>query len=333
MRTTYISTCFLKGFNSLVASKGGNISALYESVGLGKKIFSEESLLIPFDKFVYLLENTAEQLNVPDIAMQLARQQDMMILAPFSSALRRCNNISEALNAMVKYLKFLVSGYHVDIQVQQSHLTVTFSLELPDIQELVQHQDYAMACAVNVLYSLLGRSFPIRACYFLRQEQNEKRISEYAQYYGCPVSFNNQALSLTCDNSVLQLDIGHLVKQVNARIDSAKLLDNECIVKQVSSVISFSLTNGICTLEEIASSMNYSQRTLQRKLNERNTSFSSLLDSVKLNMANQYLKNTYYRQTDIALLLGYSSLSAFSRSYHRWCGIYPNEARKRMQEE
>jgi len=94
-----------------------------------------------------------------------------------------------------------------------------------------------------------------------------------------------------------------------------------------------SLTNGIYRLEDIASSMNYSQRTLQRKLGEKNTSFSALLDSVRFNMANEYLKNSYYRQTDIALLLGYNSLSAFSRSYHRWCGVYPNKARKRMSKE
>jgi len=333
MLAPYINTCFLSGFSSLVLSKGGNVSALYESAGLDKDIFTEETLLIPYDKFVYLLEAAAAQLDFPDIAMQLARQQDMMILAPLGSMLSRCNNVSEALEVIVKYLKVLVSGYQVDIQEQQDHLTVSFNLELPHIQELVQYQDYAMASAVNILYGLLGRSFPIRACYFLRSERDQQRISEYAQYFGCPVAFNNRSLSLICDNSVLQLDIRNIVKQLNTRLSSTKPLDNECIVKRVSNAISLSLTNGIYRLEDIASSMNYSQRTLQRKLGENNTSFSALLDSVRFNMANEYLKNSYYRQTDIALLLGYNSLSAFSRSYHRWCGIYPNKARKRMSKE
>lgn len=333
MHSPYINTCFLNGFSSLVLSKGGNLSALYESAGLDKDIFTEESLLIPYDKFVYLLEAAAAQLDFPDIAMQLARQQDMMILAPLSAMLSRCDNVSEALEVIVKYLKLLVSGYHVDIQEQQDHLTVSFYLELPHIQELVQYQDYAMASAVSILYGLLGRSFPIRACYFLRSERDQQRISEYSQYFGCPVAFNNRTLSLTCDNSVLQLDIGNLVKQLNTRINNTKPLANECIVKRVSNAISFSLPNGIYRLADIASSMNYSQRTLQRKLGEQNTSFSALLDAVRFNMANQYLKNAYYRQTDIAILLGYNSLSAFSRSYHRWSGSYPNEARKQMPKE
>jgi len=333
MNTPYINTSFLRGFSTLVLAKGGNPSALYESVGLDKEIFIEESLLIPFDKFVYLLEATASQLDFPDVAMQLARQQDMMILAPLGPMLNRCNNVAEALDILIKYLKILVSGYQVDIQIQQDSVTVTFNLELPHIQELVQYQDYAMASAATILHGMRGKSHPIRACYFLRSERNQNRISEYSRYYGCPVAFNCRTLSLTCDSSILQQDIGNLVKQINARVNSAQSLHNESIVKQVSSVISFSLANGISKIEDIASSMNYSQRTLQRKLSEHNTSFSALLDSVRFNMANQYLKNTYYRQTDIAVLLGYSNLSSFSRSYHRWCGVYPMEVRKRMQKE
>jgi AraC-like DNA-binding protein len=333
MRTPYISTCFLRGFSALVLSKGGNLPALYESVGLDKETFIEERQLMPFDKFVYLLEAAAHQLDFPDVAMQLARQQDMMILAPLGPMLRHCRNVSEALGVIVKYLKILVSGYEVDIKVHHDYITITFSLELPHIQELVQYQDYAMASAVNILYGLLGKSYPIRACYFLRSERNQRRIAEYSRYYRCPVAFNSQTLSATADSSILHLDIGDLVKQLNARVKSAQLLHNESIVNQASNIISFSLANGISKIDDITSSMNYSQRTLQRKLSEHNTSFSALLDSVRFNMANQYLKNTYYRQTDIAVLLGYSNLSSFSRSYHRWCGVYPMEARKRMQKE
>jgi AraC-like DNA-binding protein len=317
----------------LVLSKGGDLSALYESVGLDKDTFIEENRLIPFDKFVYLLENAATQLDFPDVAMTLARQQDMMILAPLMPMLRHCTNVSEALGVIVKYIKILVSGYQVDIKEQQGYLSVSFNLDLPHIQELVQYQDYAMASAVTILYGLVGKSHAIRACYFLRNERNQDRISAYARYYGCPVAFNSPRLSLTSDSAIMNLGVGSLVNQINSRINSTQLFDRENIVTQVSKVISFSLANGISKIEDIAFSMNYSQRTLQRKLAEKNTSYTDLLDSVRFNMANQYLKNTYYRQTDIAALLGYSNLSSFSRSYHRWCGVYPIEIRKRIKKE
>lgn len=341
MNTPYINTSFLRGFSALVIAKGGNPARLYESVGLDKDLFIEEnlqqneqtSLLIPFDKFVYLLEAAATELDFPGVSMALARQQDLMILAPVGPMLKRCTNMLEALDAILKYLKILVSGYQVDIDIKKEFVTITFTLDLPQIQELVQYQDYAMASALNIMHGLMGKSYPIRACSFLRDEKNKDRISEYSRYYGCPVIFNSSTLTATVDSSVLQQSIEHLVQQFDLSVNSALSSCREDTVSQVSKVISFSLANGYCGIDDIASSMNTSQRTLQRKLNEENTSFSAVLDSVRFNMANQYLKNTYYRLTDIAALLGYSNLSSFSRSYQRWSGVNPTEVRRRLQEQ
>lgn len=338
MQAPYISSSFLMGFSRLVLAKRGNPAQLYRSVELENDVMFEESigserptnLLIPFDKFVYLLENAAKTLDFPDIAMQLARQQNMMILAPLGPLLKNCSNMQQALDTMIKYLKILVSGYQVDVQIEREHVTLTFSIELPHIQELVQYQDYAMASAVSIIYGLLGKAYPIRGCYFLRGERSQQRISEYARYYGCPVAFGCRTLSLTADISILSQDVKHLVKRIDGRVNHAMSYRNTNIIEQVSQVISFSLANGFSNINDIASSMHFSPRTLQRRLQDQGTSYRALLDSVRFNMANQYLRNTYYRLTDIAVLLGYSNLSAFSRSYRRWSGVYPTSIRERL---
>lgn len=347
MNTPYINTSFLNGFSALILSKGGNLASIYESAGMDKDFFLKEdalpswvsekqsdkteNVLIPFYSFIDLLEAAAEQLDFPEVAMQLARQQDMMILAPMSPLLKDCENISQALEVILKYIKILVSGYQVEIETKGDSLIFSFSLELPDIQEKVQYQDYAIASAVSILRGLLGKSYPVRACYFLRSERDTRRHAEYSRYYGCPVAFNCQSLSMVVDSSILKQDIGQIIKHLNARINRTLARQNENIIEQVSKVISFSLANGHYKIKAIANAMNQSERTLQRKLGEQNTSYSALLDSVRFNMANQYLKNTSYRLTDIAALLGYRNLSAFSRSYSRWCGIAPVEVRKRLQ--
>lgn len=340
-------------------SRGGNPSALYEAVGLDKDVFIDESfikegaieegaleesaieknftvektnsLLIPFDKFIYLLETAAKELDFPGISMELAKRQDMMILAPLGPMLKPCKDLADALDVILKYIKILVSGYYITVDIQPDCLTLTFQLELPHIQDSVQYQDYAMAIAMHILNGLTGRRFPIRGCFFLRHETNKSRTEEYSRYYGCPVAFGCSALSLTCDSAILLQDVSHLQKQLNHRISNALLSGNIDTVGQVTRVISFSLANGRCNLNSVASAMYQSPRTLQRKLEEQGTSFSALLDSVRFNMANQYLNNHFYRLTDIAVQLGYSNLSGFSRSYFRWSGVYPSEVRHRLQ--
>ena len=117
---------------------------------------------------------------------------------------------------------------------------------------------------------------------------------------------------------------------IRDRVNAALSSSNTDLIANVSRMISLSLANGSSSIVDIAAAMNLSQRTLQRKLGDKKTSYSALLDSVRFSMANQYLKNTYYRLTDIALLLGYSNLSSFSRAYFRYAGMYPMEVRKRI---
>jgi AraC-like DNA-binding protein len=338
MSTPYINSSFLTGFSQLVISKGGNPVDLYEQAGLDKDVFLEENLqsreiknlLIPFDKFVDLLEITSQQLKFPDVAMTLARQQNMMILAPLRSQLVDCKNVLQTVQVIVKYLKILVSSYQVEIKIEKHLSRISFFVDSERIKNLVQYQDYAMASAVSILHGMLGGSFPLRSCYFLRDETDPERIAEYTRYFGCPVAFNSHELALTAESSLLEKDVTPLINEIDSQVNLALSSANTDLVANVSRIISLSLPNGNSSIKEVAASMNYSQRTLQRKLSDKNTSYRALLDAVRFNMANQYLKSTYYRLTDIALLLGYSNLSSFSRAYFRFTGIYPMEIRKRI---
>ena len=337
MNAPYINASFLRGFSELILAKGGNPASLYEAVGLNKTVYIENrlqpgrpgSMLIPFDKFIHLLETAARELAFPDVAMQLARQQDIMILAPVAPMLNHCANVLEALNVITRYLKLLVSGYQVNIQTRHDTVRISFSFDLPYIERLVQYQDYALASAVNIINGLLGKSYPLNGCEFLRSENNRNRIDAYRRYFGCPVAFNCQSLQLSADITILQQDIRYLVRQFNVRMLRALSARADTVVQQVMQVISFSLASGNCGIRHIAASMNTSPRTLQRRLLQNDSTFSALLDAVRFGMANQYLQNSYYRMTDIALLLGYANLSAFSRSYQRWSGLPPSHIRRR----
>ena len=56
-------------------------------------------------------------------------------------------------------------------------------------------------------------------------------------------------------------------------------------------------------------------RTLQRRLEEEGASFSDLLDRVRMQQVSQHFANRQLRLTDVAHLLGYSTLASFSAWY------------------
>lgn len=105
--------------------------------------------------------------------------------------------------------------------------------------------------------------------------------------------------------------------------------DDELIT--ISEYIGEALKTGDNSLENIASSTGMSPRTLQRKLAASGTNFRDLTNEIRKAMAMRYLTDTNLRLSEIAFLLGFSDLSAFSRSARSWFGVAPREYRRRQR--
>jgi len=102
------------------------------------------------------------------------------------------------------------------------------------------------------------------------------------------------------------------------------------IVQQVKSEIVNNLPDGQVTDQVVASALNLSIRSMQRRLKEHKTSFRLLLDGVREKLAKQYIKNPVNRMSDVAFLLGFSEQSAFSRAFKKWTGKSPIEYRNSL---
>ena len=67
---------------------------------------------------------------------------------------------------------------------------------------------------------------------------------------------------------------------------------------------------------------------VQRALSDHNMTFKEAIEVTRRNLAEMYLQQRQLPLTEIALLLGYSELSAFSRAFTRWTGTSPRHYRQ-----
>ena len=58
------------------------------------------------------------------------------------------------------------------------------------------------------------------------------------------------------------------------------------------------------------------------------TTFRTLLDTVRKDLASTYVHDPDIELAEIAFLLGFSDQSTFSRAFRRWTGNSPSEVRK-----
>jgi AraC-like DNA-binding protein len=81
------------------------------------------------------------------------------------------------------------------------------------------------------------------------------------------------------------------------------------------------------SVENVASQLNVSTRTLRRKLREENTSFRKLVDELRMDVAIKYLRDTDLTVEDIAAALGFSDAANFRHAFRRWTNGAPQQFR------
>ena len=96
---------------------------------------------------------------------------------------------------------------------------------------------------------------------------------------------------------------------------------------EVENAIIPLLPHGKARAGEIAARLGLAQRTFARRLSMEGTNFSEVLDTLRTDLAQRYLADKDLSISQIAWLLGYQEISAFTHAFRRWTGKTPRETR------
>ena len=100
-------------------------------------------------------------------------------------------------------------------------------------------------------------------------------------------------------------------------------------VGSLEDAVASLLPTGCPTVDELADIAGTSPRTLQRRVTACGTSLRQIVDRARFVLAREYLQDPSVSVTDIALELGYSDSTAFTRAFRRVAGEPPTHCRNR----
>ena len=93
--------------------------------------------------------------------------------------------------------------------------------------------------------------------------------------------------------------------------------------QRVAELIAGQLESGRVRVESISSQLCMSRYTLHKRLKAENQTFAGLLEDVRCRLALIYIQDRNRPLVEVAEMLGFSELSAFSRAFKRWMGQSP----------
>lgn len=137
-----------------------------------------------------------------------------------------------------------------------------------------------------------------------------------------------QFTAITFSSSFLTLGTADHTCQSHTRPVGGTAARPRLFFETVRDVMSPYLQDGYPPIQQASEVLGISVRSLQRRLAEDGVSYSQVIEQIRFDQATKLLKNADETVTDVALSLGYTDQSNFTRAFRRIGGLTPREFRK-----
>ena len=159
-------------------------------------------------------------------------------------------------------------------------------------------------------------------------------VNLYKDFFCCDFEFHSPSNEVHFPKKIISLPIStqdpHLLSlmesQASALIEAFPCHDN--FFDLVKNAILKVLQDGPPTAAVVCKYLDTSERTLYRYLGDRGIKFSDIVRSVRFELAKSYLTDSSISLNEIAMILGYSDQSVFTRAFKQWSGVAPLNWRK-----
>jgi AraC-like DNA-binding protein len=276
-----------------------------------------------------LYEDSAAASGRQDFGLLIAESRSAASLGPISLLLRYQPTVRAIVDQVVANMRLLNDV--VQARVQDDGQVAMIRIELLPGFASRQMVETTVAIACRSYRELMGGAWQPESIHFRHSAPAD--TATYRRVFGCPIVFDSEFDGMLCTSA--SLDLANPWADPAMAAHAQRFMDmlaqqrpSSSVTEQARQAIFLLIGSGNATKEKVAENLAIHPRSLQRILSREDTNFGELLSEAKRELALRYLSASKQTVTDIALLLGYSTLSSFSRWFSEEFGKSPAAWRK-----
>jgi len=311
---------------------GIELEPLLKKAGLTDQQLEDRGARLAVRHQIQFLNLVANALGDEFLGFHLAQLPDLRELGLLFYVAASSETLGDALQRMARYSSTVNEGLSLkylegeDIRMVFEYVGVARHSD--------RHQiEFLMTALIRLCRQLTGlRLAPSRAR--ITHRRSNQGGSELAAYLGGNITFGARADELTFVGSIKDMTVASADPYLNellvANCEQAlshRPTNRGTFRAAVENAIVPLLPHGTVRASEIATRLGLSRRTSARRLAFEGVTFSEVLESLRGDLARQYLSDPDLSISRIAWLLGYQEVSAFTHAFKRWTGKTPREAR------
>lgn len=297
-----------------------------ELLGCAIGSIENEASFFHLKELVRLEELAIRQLGISEIGILLSRECTQHknsrsgLLGVIAAG---CSTIGEAFFTAVKYSRLLSNGISLELHDRGTHAEFIYKRIDPTLTTLLDTES-SLIDAYDVLKNF-GDIYRVEF-----EHSKPPHCELYASVFDCPVVCQSSQNKILFDKAILQKENpvgqpytkGILMKYAHQVLE--EVANEKPFTNRVKELVLEHLSSGRVSAEFIAQRLNISRQVLYRRMKEEDTSFKLLLEEIRKEIATREIASKAYSLSELALLLGFSELSSFSRAYKKWFNKSPS---------
>lgn len=294
--------------------------------GLKKEMLFNENALVSKKHHIWgLLECLTIQEGCDDFGFHLGFEDMFVCEGPLSRSLKNQTTFYEALNATMGALSSYIQDERVEFSSENGVAHVDF---VRDHSGTCQVTDQIAIKFTSLLVGMLsldhdpisyiGLSSTEPNCASFKGVFNPEKI-----HFGAPLT------RISIPSRVLGESVNRPALQHKELISPSGFPESMSLVDSLNAVVGDMLRNGVAPpgIVELSDYFGADRKTLYRNLVTEGSSYSSIVQDAKYQMAVDLLKNTDLPVKEVSTRLYYSNQNNFSRAFKSKSGFSPRQYR------
>lgn len=314
---------------------GSNPEPLLSKAELTRDLIDNPEARIKVRSQISFLKLVADALQDDLLGFHLAQTFDLREIGLLYYVMASSDTLADALQRADRYGSIVNDG--MSLRVSRAG-EISIVLKYVAIERTSdRHQiEFYLTSLVRLCRQLTGRE--LRPARIRLMHRRSEEFPELTRFLGSEIEFGSNLDELVFEESARLLQVvsadPHLDRLLTRYSDEAiahRPTGQSRLRPSLENVIVPLLPHGKARANEIARRLGMSHRTLVRRLSSEGLTFSRILDELRADLGKQYLSEDNLPISQIAWLLGYREVSAFTRATRRWTGSAPKQFRAQRQ--
>ena len=320
--------------SQLADERGIDCRAWFAGLALSRAQLADPALRVSYRQASTFVRRALQALDVPDAGLRIGRQGSVGGFGLLGLAMMTSRTFGEAMQSGIRYHKICGCLLDIAFEVVDEHaVALVATPQFGDIELLPFFCEELFASSTMIARELVGPD--LRP---LRVELSYPRpayANAYADLFRSELRFGAPRCRLLIETHWLAHPLpGYnplTAKQALALCAQQRTPDggepHQEIVAAVERLLRSQLRDQP-KLNDVAHTLNLSERSLRRKLAESGRIFREIHDRVRAERALQLLQAGTLSVAAIGSEVGFSDPREFRRAFKRWTGMAPQEARR-----